>query len=74
MTFNRLLERIAVRETALQESEERFRALHEASFGGISIHEKGIILDCNRSLEEMTGYSREELIGMDGIADRTCMA
>ena len=67
MTFNRLLERIAVRETALQESEERFRALHEASFGGISIHEKGIILDCNRSLEEMTGYSREELIGMDGL-------
>ncbi len=52
---------------ALRESEARFKALHNASFGGIAIHEKGIILECNLGLSEMTGYSVEELIGMNGL-------
>ncbi|RQD88761.1 PAS domain S-box protein, partial [Methanosalsum natronophilum] len=38
-----------------------------ASFGGIAIHNKGIILDCNRGLSEITGYEYDELIGMDGL-------
>lgn len=50
-----------------EENETRFKALHEASFGGIVIHDKGIILDCNHGLAEMTGYSVEELIGMNGL-------
>jgi PAS domain S-box-containing protein len=50
-----------------EESETRFKALHNASFGGISIHDKGLILDCNQGLSEMTGYSLEELTGMDGL-------
>ncbi|WP_340817822.1 PAS domain S-box protein [Methanolobus sp. WCC4] len=54
-------------EIALKESEERFKALHNASFGGITIHDKGKILECNLGLSEITGYSREELIGMDGL-------
>ncbi|MDT8284132.1 MAG: PAS domain S-box protein, partial [Thermovirgaceae bacterium] len=54
-------------EEAQRESEERFKALHNASFGGIAIHDKGLILDCNRGLSEITGYSQEELIGMDGL-------
>ncbi len=54
-------------EKALRESESRFKALHNASFGGITIHEKGIILDCNQGLSDMTGFSIEELIGMDGL-------
>ncbi len=54
-------------EKALKESEERFRALHEASFGGIGIHDKGIILDCNHGLADITGYSMDELIGMNGL-------
>ncbi len=54
-------------ERALKESEERFRALHNASFGGITIHDKGLILECNQGLSEITGYSYEELIGMDGL-------
>ncbi|MDO8897950.1 MAG: PAS domain S-box protein, partial [Bacteroidales bacterium] len=54
-------------EKELHESEERFRALHNASFGGITIHDEGIIIACNQGLSEMTGYSMEELIGMNGL-------
>ena len=54
-------------EVELKESEERFRALHNASFGGIAIHDKGLILECNKGLSEMTGYEHDELIGMDGL-------
>ncbi|MBN2596846.1 PAS domain S-box protein [Labilibaculum sp.] len=53
-------------ETA-EKSETRFKALHNASFGGIAIHDKGIILDCNQGLAAITGYSTEELIGMNGL-------
>ncbi|MDP3437825.1 MAG: PAS domain S-box protein [Bacteroidales bacterium] len=54
-------------ERALKESEERYRALHNASFGGIAIHDKGKILECNLGLSQITGYSYEELLGMDGL-------
>ena len=54
-------------EKALKESEIRFKALHNASFGGIAIHDKGVILDCNLGLSKMTGYSIKELVGMDGL-------
>ena len=54
-------------EKALRESQDRFKALHNASFGGIVIHDKGIIIDCNQGLSEMTGYSADELVGMDGL-------
>jgi len=54
-------------EESLRESEERFRALHNASFGGIAIHDNGIIIECNAGLSEITGYTRDELIGMNGL-------
>ena len=54
-------------EEALRESEIRFKALHNASFGGIAIHDKGIILENNLGLKEMFGYSQEELSGMNGL-------
>lgn len=53
-------------ETELRESEMRFKTLHNASFGGIAIHDKGLILDCNQGLSDITGYSMDELVGMDG--------
>ena len=65
--FNRLLETLRGREVALRDSEERFRALHDASSSGIMIHEHGVILECNQGLAAMTGYSVAELIGMDGL-------
>jgi PAS domain S-box-containing protein len=54
-------------EEALLESETRFKALHNASFGGIAIHDKGKIIECNQGLAAMTGYTYEELSGMDGL-------
>lgn len=57
----------AISKKLLKESEERFQALHNASFGGIIIHDKGLILECNRGLTEITGFTNEELIGMDSL-------
>ncbi|MDG4549054.1 MAG: EAL domain-containing protein [Candidatus Contendobacter sp.] len=54
-------------ERALRESEERFRVLHEASFGGIGIHDQGVILECNQGLANLTGFPVEELVGMNGL-------
>jgi len=54
-------------EEALRESEERFKSLHNASFGGITIHDKGLILECNQGLADISGYAVSELIGMDGL-------
>jgi len=54
-------------EQELRESQERFQILHNASFGGITIHDKGVILDCNQGLSDITGYSYDELVGMDGL-------
>ncbi|NPD44615.1 PAS domain S-box protein [Lentimicrobium sp. S6] len=51
----------------LEESEIRFKALHNASFGGITIHDKGVILECNNGLSTISGFPIEELIGMDGL-------
>lgn len=49
----------------LQESEERFRTLHNASFGAIAIHDHGMIVDCNQGLAEISGFELKELIGSD---------
>lgn len=54
-------------EDSLRESELRFRTLQEASFGGIGLHDKGVILDCNQGLCDITGYSYAELIGSNGL-------
>lgn len=54
-------------ENELQASEIRFRTLHNASFGGIAIHDEGLILDCNHGMETITGYKLDELIDMDGL-------
>jgi diguanylate cyclase (GGDEF)-like protein/PAS domain S-box-containing protein len=53
-------------ERELRESEERFRILHEASSGGIAIHDKKCIIDANQAFSDMTGYEPRELIGMSG--------
>ncbi len=54
-------------EKALREREERLRRFTEASFAGVMLHDGGKILDCNAELVRMTGYTHEELVGMDGL-------
>jgi PAS domain S-box-containing protein len=43
-------------EKSLRESEERFRRLSEATFEGVAIHDRGIILDVNHAIAQMMGY------------------
>jgi PAS domain S-box-containing protein len=52
-------------EDALRESEQRFRALTAASFEGIGITERGVVVDVNDQLARLLGYDRSELIGRD---------
>lgn len=47
----------------IKDSEERFRALSEATNEGIFITENGYCLEANRSGCELFGYELEELIG-----------
>lgn len=56
-----------IAETELKESESRYRTLQEASSGGIALHKMGVIIDANKGLCNMTGYTLDELIGMNGI-------
>lgn len=46
------------------ESEERYRALSEAAFEGIVLHENGCILQANDAMARLFGYERQELVGM----------
>jgi len=61
-SYQKLEKEIEDRTRALRESEERFRRLAEASFEGVVISEKGIILDVNELYGEMLGYTRNELL------------
>lgn len=54
----------AAREAA-REERDRFRALTEAAFEGVLIHEDGKIVDVNPAMAEISGMSREVLIGQN---------
>jgi PAS domain S-box-containing protein len=64
--MNDVTDRIESQES-LKQSEQRFRTLQQASFGGIGLHEQGKIIDCNQGLCDLTGYSYDELIGSNGL-------
>jgi PAS domain S-box-containing protein len=52
-------------EESLKESEERYRALFENSIEGVfTVDLGGHFASINRAIEELLGYSKEELIGM----------
>jgi PAS domain S-box-containing protein len=50
-------------EEALRESESRFRELWGATVEGITILDKGIIIEVNDAMCQMFGYAREHAIG-----------
>jgi PAS domain S-box-containing protein len=52
-------------ENDLRESEKRFQNLADNTFEGISISSNGKVIDTNRTLSDLLGYRREELIGKD---------
>lgn len=49
----------------LSESHEKYQSLSDASFEGIIISEKGIIIEANATLIRMFGYPIDEVIGME---------
>lgn len=51
----------------LIESEARFKTLQQASYGGIALHDQGVIIDCNHGLSDITLYPYDELVGMNGL-------
>jgi|GEM_PF-1467068 len=50
-------------ERLLRESEQRMRALTEASFEGIVLNESGTVLEVNQQMADMLGYEPADLIG-----------
>jgi PAS domain S-box-containing protein len=61
----RLLHRRAAEFAALRESEERLRALADASFDAVFVIEGGIIRDINHRAADLFGYRREEIVGRE---------
>ncbi|AFM23143.1 sigma 54-interacting transcriptional regulator [Desulfomonile tiedjei] len=55
---------LKIAQQALEESEERYRALSDSSFEGIVITRDGIIIDANENLTAMSGYELAEVTGM----------
>lgn len=54
-------------EKVIKESNARFKMLSDLSFEGILIHKDGVVIEVNSSLEKLTQYSREEIIGNNGV-------
>ena len=60
--------RIQERTRALAESENRYRQLFDAPFEGIVvIDEKGVTIEVNKELCNMTGYDKSEVIGKNAL-------
>ncbi len=48
-----------------KEAEERFEFLSKATMEGIVVHQDGVALEANLACERLTGFTRDELIGMN---------
>ena len=63
LTIRNLQRQLQEQNFMLQEQNDRFRILEDATFEGIVIHDGDQILEFNRRFEEMLGYQRTDLIG-----------
>ncbi|MDP0498026.1 MAG: PAS domain S-box protein [Verrucomicrobiota bacterium JB024] len=54
---------IRVAQKSLRESQLRYQTLWENSTTGYMLTSKGIIVDCNQTLCDQWGYSKEEIVG-----------
>ncbi|NOZ60194.1 MAG: PAS domain S-box protein [Calditrichaeota bacterium] len=63
--FVKSMENFLLAERKAEESEAKYKQLADVTFEGIVIHDKGIVIDVNLSLAKMSGYTREELIGIN---------
>ena len=63
-TFDNMAHQLALREKALLDSESNYREIFNAVKDAIFLHdaESGNIVEVNKTVEEMFGYSREELL------------
>jgi PAS domain S-box-containing protein len=51
----------------LRRIDERMQMLSSASFEGLLFHVDGVVIDVNRRVMEMTGYTYEELLGPEAV-------
>ena len=57
-----------LRSVRLAESEERFRALSEATFEGVAYSERGVVTDANEQFAWLFGYATPEaVVGMNAL-------
>lgn len=61
--MQKMAEALRARDTALRESEGRFRQLAEGAFEAVLVHENGIILNANPAAERLWSAAAGELIG-----------
>jgi PAS domain S-box-containing protein len=59
------ISRRKLQEQALIESESKFRAVAETAASGIYIHDGTRVIYANKAAEEISGYTREELLTLD---------
>jgi len=65
--YKTINDELLISQKEIKESEKRFKLLSNLTFEGILIHKKGVVLDINNSFLNMSGYSREEIIGKNII-------
>ena len=65
-----VIDRVGAERTIRELTEQvaRLRTLVDASFEGIGISRKGVVIEVNEQLATMLGYERDEMIGMPVIA------
>ena len=54
-------------EAALRESQQRFRALADATDEGVLLHLDGVILEANNGAARLMGLAPDEMVGMNGL-------